>query len=76
MSSEIEWQLKIDKTISEIEKNQVETSKLVKEQIKFESEIIKNNSLAILNSKKSKWFEFTLILALIGITITLTKLYL
>ena len=76
MSAEIERQLMLDETISNIEKNQVEISKLVKEQLKFESEINKNNSQSTLNDKKSKWFEFTLVLAVIGVTITLTKLYL
>lgn len=54
-NKELEWHLKIEKRISDIDKNY--------------SEII-------LNNKKSRWFEITLIITVIGLSIAFTKLVL
>ncbi len=52
---ELEWQLKINKKITEIEKNI------------FESSLIE---------KKLKWYEITLVVTIIGLSIAFTKLFL
>lgn len=65
LNDQTEWQLNIDKTITEIEKNQVELRKFMADEYKAIAD-------AKLSDKKIKWFEFTLGIAVAGILITLT----
>ncbi len=57
------------KVLAEIQKMNEETRKFVDEQHKLQSE-------AALNSKKTKWYEFTMLLAVVAATIAATKIFL
>ncbi len=59
---QIEWQLNIEKTISEIAKNQADFSKA--------------GADIRLSDKKLKWYEASLLLAVFGLGIALAKLFL
>ncbi len=63
MSTEYtEQQLQINKTISELEKNQADIAKALSE--------------TKLTDKKIKWYEISLLFVLIGVVIAFTKLFL
>jgi hypothetical protein len=62
-------QATLAKTIAEMHKLNEETSKYIQEAHKARNE-------GDLAAKKAKWFEFSLVLALIAATIAITKIFL
>ncbi len=66
----------IAKTIAEMHKLNWETSKFIQEERKAQQEAHKARHEGNLAEKKTKWFEFSLAIALIVATSALTKLYL
>jgi hypothetical protein len=61
---------------AELRKINEEGAKFIAEQHKLGAEQAKLFSETALNNKKTKWFEFTMILALIAATVTVTKIWL
>ena len=55
--------------MTEQDKLNAEVNKLLHEQIKLQNE-------AIHYAKKNKWFEFAIVLGVIGATVAVTKLFL
>ena len=58
------------------ERNVAELRKINEEGDKRMAELLKVNSEITLNNKKTKWLEFTMILALLAATIAATKIWL
>ncbi len=65
----IAWQLNINKAIIDIEKNQTEIRKLM-------ADTLLSDSTREFTNKKVKWYEITMILAVGGVVVALTKLFL
>jgi len=65
----IAWQLNINKAIIDIEKNQTEIRKLM-------ADTLLSDSTREFTNKKVKWYEITMILAVVGVVIALTKIFL
>ena len=61
---------------AELRKINEEGAKFIAEQHKLGAEQAKLFSETALNNKKNKWFEFTMLLALMAATIAATKLFL
>lgn len=59
---QIEWQVNIEKAISEIAKNR--------------SDELKANSDTQLNDKKVKWYEISLVFIVFGLGIAIAKIFL
>ncbi len=68
-NDQVEWQLNIDKTITEIEKNQAELRKIM-------SDTFLSDSNAQLVNKKVKWYEISMLFIVFGLGIALAKIFL
>lgn len=69
-------ELELQEKLVSIEKLQTETHKLVIESQKLAADTLHAKSKTLHIDKKNKWFEFTLVLALVAATVAVTKLFL
>ncbi|MFT4926025.1 MAG: hypothetical protein ACI8WB_002120 [Phenylobacterium sp.] len=69
-------ELELKESLIAIEKDQVEIRKLVHESAKLNSESNKLELEARHYQKRNQWFEYSMVLAAIGATIAITKLFL